>query len=281
MTALAPQVDESPRSWLASHRFLLARRFVQFTILAMFLAGPLTGYWLVKGNLAASLTLDLVPLTDPLVLLQSLLAGHVPGRNALIGAFIVAVFYALVGGRVYCAWVCPVNIVTDGAAWLRQKLGINGPGLRLRRSLRLWILALVLLLSVVTGTIIWELVNPVTIVFRGVVFGATSAAVVAAAALVFDTFVARRGWCGHLCPVGAGYALVGARRPLKVAASGRAQCNDCMECFVVCPEPQVIKPALKGAPQGIGPLISSRDCSNCGRCIDVCTRRVFEFTARY
>ncbi|HAY28250.1 MAG TPA: quinol dehydrogenase ferredoxin subunit NapH, partial [Candidatus Accumulibacter sp.] len=38
-------------------------------------------------------------------------------------------------------------------------------------------------------------------------------------------------------------------------ASKRAACNDCMDCFEVCPEPQVIRPALKGAGKGIGPVI--------------------------
>ena len=80
------------------------------------------GWWIVKGNLNYSLTLGTLPLADPLVMLQSLVTGHVPERNAIIGVCIVLAFYLLVGGRVYCAWVCPVNVVTDSAAWLRRRL---------------------------------------------------------------------------------------------------------------------------------------------------------------
>ena len=279
MNVSAPVINDRP--WLQSYKWLLARRTVQSAIIALFLMGPLTGIWLVKGNLAASLTLEQLPLADPLILLQSLLAGHIPGRSAAIGALIVAAFYALVGGRVYCSWVCPINVITDGASWLRQRLGIRGSGIRLRRNTRFWLLGLVGLLSLVTGSIVWELVNPVTIVFRGLVFGGASAAAVALTILLFDTFIARRGWCGHLCPVGAGYGLIGALSLIKVAATRREQCDDCMDCFAVCPEPQVIRPALKGAARGNGPLIASPDCSNCGRCIDVCERNVFEFTSRY
>jgi ferredoxin-type protein NapH len=47
----------------------------------------------------------------------------------------------------------------------------------------------------------------------------------------------------------------------------------------VCPEPIVIKPALKGT-DGAGPVISSPSCTNCGRCIDVCSKDVFEFGIR-
>jgi ferredoxin-type protein NapH len=48
-----------------------------------------------------------------------------------------------------------------------------------------------------------------------------------------------------------------------------------MDCFSICPEPQVIKPALKGAAVGRGPIIDSIDCTKCGRCVEVCDREVF------
>lgn len=64
------------KGWVAAHRWLLARRLCQLAILALFLLGPLAAVWIVKGNLAYSLTLDSLPLTDPYVLLQSLLAGN-------------------------------------------------------------------------------------------------------------------------------------------------------------------------------------------------------------
>ena len=53
-----------------------SRRFSQLSILALFLLGPWFGLWIVKGNLNSSLTLDVLPLTDPYVLLQSLVAGY-------------------------------------------------------------------------------------------------------------------------------------------------------------------------------------------------------------
>ena len=112
------------KGWLDAHKWLLLRRTSQLGILALFLLGPLAGIWIVKGNLTYSLTLDTLPLSDPYVLLQSLLSGHVPEKLALIGAAIVIGFYALAGGRAYCAWVCPVNMVTVSAAWLRRRFGI-------------------------------------------------------------------------------------------------------------------------------------------------------------
>ena len=60
---------------LHSIKWLLARRTAQIGFLALFLSGPLFGFWIAKGTLAQSLTLDLLPLTDPFILLQSAAAG--------------------------------------------------------------------------------------------------------------------------------------------------------------------------------------------------------------
>lgn len=268
------------KGWVGAHKWLLLRRLSQLSVLLLFLAGPWFGLWIVKGNLSASLTLDVLPLTDPYVLLQTLFAGHLPEMTAITGVLIVLAFYLLVGGRVYCAWVCPVNPVTDLAHWLRERLGIKG-GTQLSRQTRYWILGTTLLLATLTGTVAWETVNPVSMLHRGLIFGMGFAWAIILAVFLLDLFVSRRAWCGHLCPMGAFYSLLGHVTPLRVSASAREQCNDCMDCYAVCPEPQVIPPALKGADKGIGPLIRSANCTNCGRCIDVCAKDVFGFTSRF
>ena len=266
--------------WLRAHRYLILRRVSQLSILALFLLGPLAGIWIVKGNMASSLTLDVLPLTDPLVLLQVFVSGHLPESSALIGAAIVLVFYLLVGGRVYCSWVCPINIVTDVAEWLRRRLKIKNSA-NFSSSTRYWLLGGILLVAAISGSVAWELINPVSMVYRGLVFGMGLAWGVIAAVFLLDLFVGRRAWCGRLCPVGAFYGLLGEGAMLRISALRREQCDDCMDCFAICPEHQVIKPALKGADKGLGPVITSGNCTNCGRCIDVCARDVFEFTTRF
>ena len=267
------------KGWLASHKWLILRRISQLAILALFLAGPLADLWIVKGNLAYSLTLDTLPLADPYVLLQSLLAGHTPEKMALIGVAIVLALYFLAGGRVFCSWVCPVNMVTDAAAWLRGRLGIKG-GAHISRKLRYWVLGMTLALAAITGTIAWELINPVSMLHRGLIFGIGMTWTIVLAVFLLDLFVSANAWCGHTCPVGAFYSLLGKWSPLRVNATKREACNDCMDCFAVCPEPQVIRPALKGAKPHVGPAILSPNCTNCGRCIDVCSKDVFRFGLR-
>lgn len=61
----------------------------------MFLSGPWFGVWILHGNYSSSLLFDTVPLTDPLMTLQSLASGHLPATVALTGAVIITVLYAL------------------------------------------------------------------------------------------------------------------------------------------------------------------------------------------
>jgi ferredoxin-type protein NapH len=278
--------NRAAKGWLVANKWLLARRFSQLSILGVFLIGPWFGIWLVTGNLNSSLTLGTLPLTDPYVLLQSLFAGHSPESVAITGALIVTVFYFLVGGRVYCSWVCPVNIITDAAQWLRDQFRITGAS-SMSRKTRYWILGATLILSLLTGSISWELINPVSMLHRGLIFGMGLAWFIIIGVFLLDLLVSRRAWCSHLCPVGAFYGLLGSHSLIRIRADAREQCDDCMDCFKVCPEQQVIRPALKGytnkssrETENIGPVITSPNCTNCGRCIDVCAKDVFHFGLR-
>ncbi|SOC16874.1 quinol dehydrogenase ferredoxin subunit NapH [Rhodobacter maris] len=269
----------APKGRLAAQKWLITRRLSQLGFLMLFLSGPWFGLWIAKGNLTGSVTLDVLPLSDPFVILQSLAAGHIPATTALIGAAIVTVTYALIGGRVYCSWVCPINPVTDVAHWAHRRLNLP-KGWQPARTTRLWLMVTVLAVSAATGTVAWEFVNPISLLHRGLVFGIGFGWTFVLAVFLFDLFVSRHGWCGHLCPVGAFYGQIGRKPVLRVSARARAVCDDCMDCFTVCPEPQVLTPALRGA-TGSTPLILSRDCTNCGRCIDVCDLDVFRFTHRF
>ena len=279
-SATRPGVEAiAAKGWLAAHKWLFLRRSSQIGILLLFLVGPWFGLWIVKGNLSFSYTLNFLPLTDPYVILQSVLSGQFPEKLALIGVAIVVLFYLLVGGRSYCSWVCPVNLLTDFAYWLRVRLGLKGSA-HISRPTRYWMLGMTLAVAAVTGSIAWEMVNPVSMMHRGLIFGLGLAWAVLLAVFLFDLFVMRHGWCGHLCPVGAFYSLIGRFSLLRVKLPARSACNDCMDCFAVCPEPQVIRPALK-AIGGTPPVILEANCTNCGRCIDVCSKDVFAFGTRF
>lgn len=264
---------------LHRNRWLVARRMVQLAVLVAFLLGPWTGLWIARGTLASSEWFGRLPLTDPFVALQALLAHRSLAFEALLGASLVAGFFALAGGRSFCAWVCPIDPVTGLAAWLRAKLRL--PGLaghrRPDRRLRHAVLGVALASSALLGGVAWETVNPITLLHRALVFGLAGGYGVVLAVFLFDLLVVPRGWCGHVCPVGAFYGLVGRAGVLHVSAVRRDACTQCGDCFRACPEPQVIAPALYGAAQGRAPTITSADCTRCARCLDVCGEEVFDW----
>lgn len=266
------------RGWFSANKYLILRRLSQFSILFLFLLGPWFDIWIVKGNLSSSLTLDILPLSDPFVLLQSFFAGHTIATDALIGVFIVLGFYFIVGGRVFCSWVCPINIITDAAAYLRCRLGVKTSSTGISNKTRYWLLAMSMLIAWLTGTIVWELVNPVSLLHRGIIFGMSFGWGLIALIFLFDVFVVKNGWCSRLCPMGAFYSLIGKKSLLRVNATLRSDCTDCLECFSVCPESQIIKPALKGNKSSI---VLDGNCTNCGRCIDICEPKVFEYSSRF
>lgn len=268
------------KGFLKAHKWLMLRRLSQLIFLGLFLAGPLFGLWIVKGNLTSSLTLDTLPLSDPFILVQSLFAGHWPEVTALLGAVLVLGGYLMVGGRVYCSFVCPINLVTDAAAAVHRRLDLK-KGWQPKRETKYYVLTMVMVTALVSGSLAFELLNPVTLVHRGLVFGMGATWGVVVAIFLFDLFVSQHGWCGHLCPMGAFYGLLGEASLIRARAENRDACNNCMDCFTVCPEPQVIAPALRGAKTGQGPVIRSGACTNCGRCIDVCSENVFRFGVRF
>ncbi len=266
--------------WWLAHRWLILRRLSQFGILFLFLLGPWAGIWIINGNLSSSLLFDTIPMTDPLLFVQMLAAGFFGiGIDAIIGAALILLFYMIVGGRVFCSWVCPVNLVTDAAFWLRHRIGISG-GLVFTRGTRYWVLAVVLVVAAVTGTLAYELINPVSLLHRGLFFGMGAGWLLVIGLFMFDFAVSKRGWCSHLCPMGAFYALASPFSQIRVRADARSECDDCGECFVVCPEPQILPPVLHPKSPEVAPVVLSNVCTNCGRCIDICHVSVFRFGSR-
>ncbi|MCS0316082.1 quinol dehydrogenase ferredoxin subunit NapH [Vibrio diabolicus] len=259
--------------WWRAHRFLILRRLCQLTIIALFMAGPTLG--ILTGNLSSSMLLDAVPLSDPLILLQALATGHVPEFNALLGVVIVVVFYAILAPRAFCAWVCPLNIVTDLAAWLRRKFNIKASYLW-SPAIRYWLIPVLMLGSALSGAILWTWLDPVAALHRGLVFGMGAGWVLIALVFVLDLLLVEHGWCGHLCPLGATYGVIGRKSLLRVTAVRREDCTKCMDCFYVCPEPEVLRQPLKEGDR----RVMDQNCISCGRCLDVCPEHVFEFKNR-
>ena len=93
--------------------------------------------------------------------------------------------------------------------------------MRISNKVRYGLLAAALILSAATGTAAFEAVSPQAWIWRDLVFGTGLAALSAASAVfALDLALMKHGWCGHLCPLGAFWSLVGrlTRSPVVRAA---------------------------------------------------------------
>jgi len=253
---------------------LLARRTVQLGILVLFLGAHYKGWEILTGNLSAAHVLGSFYLADPFAAIQMLAAGMAISLDLILGAVIVGLFYALIAGRSFCSWVCPVNVVTDAAIWLRKKMGLSklGGQIRINRNTRLWVLGLSLLMSLILGVAAFEFISPIALLHRGIVFGIGLGWLAILVVFFFDLVAVKHGWCGHLCPLGAFYAAISPRSLIRVQHE-KEKCTDCLDCKIVCPEVQVLKIIGKSS----GP-ISFGACTNCGRCIEVCEDKALKFS---
>ncbi|MDR2905111.1 MAG: 4Fe-4S binding protein, partial [Helicobacteraceae bacterium] len=92
---------------MKKYRFLILRRLVQIGTLFLFALGNYAGVKVLEGNLSAARLLGSLNIADPFGFLQAVLAGSAIAAEFAIGALIVLAFYAIVGGRVFCSFVCP------------------------------------------------------------------------------------------------------------------------------------------------------------------------------
>ncbi|RJQ44405.1 MAG: quinol dehydrogenase ferredoxin subunit NapH [Nitrospiraceae bacterium] len=262
---------------MKKYKYLIARRLTQSAILFLFFAGNASGWQVLKGNLSSAKAFDLIPLSDPFAALQITSTGTLLAWNAVIGAVIIFLIYAIAGGRLFCGWVCPVNMVTDLANRLRDVF-IGDAALRsweIKRGIRYWVTGLSLILSALLGVAAFEWISPIGTLHRGIIYGIGLGWAFVAAVFFFDLFAVKNGFCGHVCPLGGFYALTGRFGFLRVGYD-KDKCTLCMKCLDICPEKQVLY--MVGQQSG---AVVSGECINCGRCIEVCRDNALRFSNIY
>lgn len=258
------------------------RRIVQLSVLGMFIGSCRLGWTLfgqpiLQGDLSASILFGMVPLADPFAVLQKVIAMHPVESTLIIGGLIVLIGYTCLGGRAFCSWICPMNMVTDAAYSLRQRFGIRNDYLRVHRNMRYAIAVGALIASALTGNAAFEWVSPQAFLWREAIWG-IGLGFVAAILGVFalDLLVVSRGWCGHLCPLGAFWCTVGKVGQIKPLMRSE-KCTLCGACLQVCPEPQVLnlkEVIAKG-------IVNNGECTNCGQCAAICPENAITFGLRY
>ncbi len=225
-------------------------------------------------------------LIDPFTTMQVYLSTFEMPINIVIGTVTIILFYMLVGGRSYCAWVCPYGLLSEiGEKWhdaLVAKKIIKSRKFDHRIRYIFWTIFLVLAFT--SGYLVFETFNVVGILSRMVAYGWSLAFIWVVVVLALEVFFSRRAWCTYICPIGTTYGMIGKASALRVEWNDN--CDHCMVCHDVCFENQVLeivkaKYDKQREEKGIThEYITGADCTLCGRCIDVCHTDALKFDFR-
>ena len=180
---------------IAKIKYLILRRITQVAIIVLYLGANIWGWNFLTGNLSSSKLMGTISLSDPFAVLQIASAGALLTIDLVSGALIVLIFYALIGGRAFCSWICPVNIITDAANYLRRVLRLEQVQRKeaISGNIRYWGVGLAVIISAITGVTAFEFVSPISMVHRGLVFGMGFGWAAIVVIFLFDLFVLKNG----------------------------------------------------------------------------------------
>ncbi len=231
---------------------------------------------LVEGALTGSRFVGF-HMADLNAALQVMLAYKQVLINLLIGIVTVFIVWWVLGGRTFCAWVCPYHLLSEWAEMLHLKLAKRKlvKNHSFDRRARVWLWLSFVVLALVTGYTVYEVISPTGIVSRALIYGPSLALVWVLVLLVFEVLYSRRAWCRYACPIGLTYGLVGATSPMKVQHDASKCFND-GACRAVCLVPHVLNSTIRGRARTVKTDLGA-DCTRCGMCLDVCPTDALSF----
>ena len=194
------------------------------------------GYW--------SITLFGVTFNDPLATL-----GHAVANGSihwpLIAGALISVGLAVIAGRAFCGWICPVNTILEAndrlRHWLekrivRMRLPQWLPGLRPR-----WVvLAAGVVISATAGFNVFAFILPYAGLARDwhqAVYGAGIGVGVffVMVLIAVELLAAPRLWCRSLCPTGLILGWLGKAKAVDITRKPEGAClSGCSLCLTTC-----------------------------------------------
>lgn len=270
MMGLARRAIGRFRCWTWAHRSVALALLV---LLALAQAGK-TG-WL-RGSPAALRWGEAWPMVDPLAALEVMLAARGTTTAMLLGAGTVTLV-ALLLGRVFCGWLCPLGLLLELNQSIRDRLQrplarhrLRLPALALPRSTKYWLLAIGLVAALVGRLPLLSAVSPVNLLVVSLGRWPLVGLGIAALWCAVEWF-APRVLCRALCPLGALHSVLGRWAPLRVRVRADRERLACHRCTMHCPMGiEVMQQHVLAGRD----CVDDAECTRCGICADVCAGTV-------
>ncbi len=265
--------------------YRMKRWILVISIHLMFFLSFFIDLQMLEGTLSGSRFLGF-HMIDIFTNMQVVLATYHLPINMIIGTVTIIIVYLLVGGRSYCAWVCPYGIISEISEKLNNIL-VNKKIIKQRdfdHRVRYIFWTAFLIMSATSGYLVFETFNVVGILSRMFVYGWSLALLWVVAIFLIETFYSRRAWCKYVCPIGTTYGIIGKASALRIEWNDN--CDHCMVCHDVCFENQVLEitkakyDKQREEKNITREYITGADCTLCGRCIDVCHEDALNFEFR-
>ena len=184
----------------------------------------------------------------------------------------IVVLTALLVGRVFCGWICPLGTLGEWTAKLSRKLGIRQRELpepvdRPLRFLKYAVLALIIVFTWKLGTLAWRAYDPwvawmhLSAGIEGMAEAPWSFVVLFVTVIGASLFI-ERFWCRYLCPLGA---LLDPFQKVSLFKVRRSEehCIHCHICARSCP--------VRLDPESVE-VTASAECIACGACVSGCPK---------
>ncbi|WP_454009079.1 4Fe-4S binding protein [Aeromonas sp. Marseille-Q7275] len=208
---------------------------------------------------------------------QGLVDPHHPAATVTV---LVLSLSALLLGRAFCAWFCPLGLVGEWLHGLRSRwlVGEWTPPrwldvvLRGQKFLVLAFLLFIVLIAVPSAALPGYLASPyhqaADMKMGAFFFNLTLVSGLCLGWVLLLTASFRQGFCRYLCPYGAWLALLGLLTPWRIrrdpARCLRSAGHDCDKCSRACPSRIQVHQLI---------AVRSLECTSCLSCVAACPKR--------
>ncbi len=208
---------------------------------------------------------------------QGLVDPHHPAATVTV---LVLSLSALLLGRAFCAWFCPLGLVGEWLHGLRSRLlpGEWTPPrwldvvLRGQKFMVLAFLLFIVLIAVPGAALPGYFTSPyhqaADMKMGAFFFNLTLLSGLCLGWVLLLTATFRQGFCRYLCPYGAWLGLLGLLTPLRIrrdpARCLRSAGYDCDKCSRACPSRIQVHQLI---------AVHSLECTSCLSCVAACPKR--------